>query len=327
MYRVIRPFFVALAVLFGAQSPGAVAQAGLITVGAAPDQNALADWGITVKDATSNGAPGSPGASIYGFTVTGANQASYNGFQFRYMKEDQRDLPQENGDVLGPFRGGQNYDAEFLGVGVDDGKLVIAILTGQRPDNGFDYYAPGDIRITTTNGTVYGIEVGGGAGHSNTTDKTPIWGGASGSTFDLDSRGFTDQHISHTYTTRKEFAGSIWYNPDWILDPIEGDYRTQIDHGDTSTSRFVNQLGSNFYNSRDDYKNQHAIIEVAIPLAWLSGVIDSVEWAPACGNDLLEVDSLQIIATPEPMSGVMMVLGGLGAIAYRRKLLRPANHA
>ena len=50
-----------------------------------------------------------------------------------------------------------------MGVALQGNVMYIAIVTGQRPDNGLMRYSPGDIYMTTPVGVV-GIEVGGGVG-------------------------------------------------------------------------------------------------------------------------------------------------------------------
>src|SRR3569623_1307118 len=120
---------------------------------------------------------------------------------------------------LGPGYGGQNYDAEFMGVALQGSTLYITIVTGQRPDNGFNRYSPGDIRITTANG-LYGIEVGGGKGGRG---GAAITEGERGSTYRLNASGYT---VGYKKTAAGQYVGSLWSNVDWILDPDVPD-RTQ----------------------------------------------------------------------------------------------------
>ena len=112
----------------------------------------LSDWGIVVQDG---------GDMPLGGTNYGGLRTDLAG----HMIEDTNDA--KNNYFLGPNSGGQNYDGEFMGVGVFDSKLYLSIMTGQRPDNGFDnygrgLYSPGDIRIETSLG-VFALEVGGGS--------------------------------------------------------------------------------------------------------------------------------------------------------------------
>ncbi len=79
-----------------------------------------------------------------------------------YAIEDTSDSAGDNGFV-GPNYGGQNYDVEFLGVKQQGSRIYLAMVSGLRPDNGFERFGPGDIRLVV-NGVTYGIEVGGGVG-------------------------------------------------------------------------------------------------------------------------------------------------------------------
>ena len=118
----------------------------LITVG--EGGNSLSDWGITLGDTFVDNTIGtnwsafSPTNNPPGL-VTGSRTLG-NGFKYSYALEDNWDYAQNDGDPLGPNQGGQNYDSEFLGVGIDhngtfnttiDDRLVISVATGQRPDN------------------------------------------------------------------------------------------------------------------------------------------------------------------------------------------------
>jgi len=105
----------------------------------------LSDWGITVGDSNT---------SNFSSLNTGIGIVSS-------FAEDQND--NSNNHYLGPNYGGQNYDVEFIGMAMQGSIMYLAIVTGQRPDNGLSTYSPGGIYMTTPFGIV-GIEVGGGPG-------------------------------------------------------------------------------------------------------------------------------------------------------------------
>ena len=330
------PTLVCLAAFVATSTP---ARAGVIV-----DGN-LADWGITtpLSDVTSNSAATT---RWNGFGLTnGSSGTGMNGsFQFQYMLEDTRD--NSNSYWVGPNSGGQNYDAEFLGVGTDNTRLVIAIISGQRPDNGENNFSPGDIIIETDQG-FYAIEVGGGYGYDSGGPVGAITEGAGGSTYALTSNGHTKGVVNSDGTTggtvtdgsgdplqvplfgggtadlainSLQKAGTVWRDPTLIVDPI------------SNPTSVVQQLSggqlvgtADYHYSLDASNNQHSVIEVAIPYWMLSGLtIESVEWAPSCGNDLLKVTPNTPIPTttqpiPEPSTLALLGMGGLGIIGWRRK--------
>ena len=104
-----------------------------------------ADWGFTVADNNGSSFVPAPGIDLLGIQVHDHNDNS--GLS----------------TPLDVYFGGQKFDAECLAAAYQGGQLYIFISTGQRPDNGFANYAPGDIVINTSGGT-YSIEVGGGVG-------------------------------------------------------------------------------------------------------------------------------------------------------------------
>lgn len=128
----------------------ALALGGPVFAGPMVDGN-VSDWGIAVADGN--------GSTFSTATVAGKTF----GRTFFFVHEDQ---PASAGDsgYLGPNHGGQNYDAEFMGVAIGATRLSILLVTGQRPDNGFKRFSPGHIRIVANDGHVYGIAVGGAPG-------------------------------------------------------------------------------------------------------------------------------------------------------------------
>jgi hypothetical protein len=266
----------------------------------------LSDWGVTLVG----------GHLLFdGFSNNSRGVYARDGVAIFYQTEDQADDAGDTGP-LGPNHGGQNYDAEFLGLTIYSGRLYIAISSGQRPDNlgpdgttgpegGIKRFAPGDIRIVTSQYT-YGVEVGGGAGgagfDSLIDEEDP------GSTYELTSHGFTSAVLSSVAT-----AGSVWRNPNWIPDPIAPPTPTQFTGGTPVTS-----ANPDYIYNRDVSLGQHAFIELSIDLASLEGDLLSVYWQPSCGNDELSVH------TPEPASlAIWSVLGGIGCLLARARRRKP----
>jgi hypothetical protein len=261
----------------------------------------LSDWGVTVADNN---------ASTYGVPNGQGQKPIAGGKQLLYHSEDTGDT-QGHGFFLDPNYGGQDYDAEFMGVVFDGSKLQIAIVTGQRPDNGFSYFAPGDIRIVTSIG-VYGVEVGGGNGGGS---GSSIAQGAPGATYTLNSNGFT----IGVSTSGVQVAGSLWKDPVWILDPIAPQGATQMQF---VQGTFVDTVDSYSY-TRNDFTTQHAVIEMTLDASADFGagtIIESIHWRPACGNDELNVLVNGRVVAPEASTIVSWSLVALGcALATWRR--------
>src|SRR3569832_2557113 len=192
-----------------------------------------------------------------------------------YHRDDQSDSAGDGG-YLGPHYGGQNYDAEFMGGALQDSMLYVAIVTGQRPDNGRERYSPGDILIVTSNG-LFGIEVGGGKGGNN---GSAITEGADGSTYTLDGNGYTKEYKK---ADDVQVAGSVWTNVDWISDPFGSLY---VLFEITGSSEHVGD--ADYEYTRDSVTRQHAIIELAHDTTMYGDTtIYGKFWAPSCDNDAL----------------------------------------
>ncbi len=263
--------------------PAAV-HAGLIVDGH------LGDWGVVVAD--NNGSTYSflPGLDLLGWHIEDQDDKAGHGF------------------VLGPNQGGQDYDAEMMAVALQGGRIHIAIVTGQRPDNGLASFGPGDIRIETASGTL-GIEVGGGAGGAG---GSLITAGAPGSTYTLDGNGVTK---SHMVAAPAQVAGSIWSQATWLLDPIspKGPVQMEINTGSTL-------LGTaDYVYTRDSLTAQHAVIELSFDLALVGGPGESfsVHWRPSCGND--ELDVYALVPVPEPSVLVMTAISAAMTFVRRRR--------
>ena len=289
------------AVLAGIALLSAPAAAATITI----DGN-LSDWGITVSDS-----PGSTPLSNF------SNLSTTIGLQASFV-EDQNDNAGDGG-FLGPNQGGQNYDAEFLGVALQNTTLFIAIVTGQRPDNGATRYSPGDIMLTINN-NLYGIEVGGGVGGGA---GAAITEGAAGSTYNVNSNGFTNGTTPLLATAAAQTAGSVWIGADWINDPIAPATPVQMKINGTST-----QVGTaNYVYTRNSVTSQHSIIELALDISNLldedgEGLI-GIHWSPSCGNDIVQALFTASMETqiPEPGSVIVWVagFGAMIGLRYRRR--------
>lgn len=276
----------------------------------------LSEWGVTNASASSWSIAGSnSGLPVFGTAVG-------SGFSFSYMREDITDIVSDS-EPLGPNSGGQRYDAEFMGVGNDGANLVIAIVTGQRRDNGFTRFSPGDIRIATNQG-VFGIEVGGGAGTSTANGASVVEGVAgSGSTYALNSSGFTTGHTASSGPASTEHrAGTMWKttSSDWILDPINGGTppRNGLEPVQMQFTGGTYAGTADYIYRFDSVLGAHAVIELSIALSsFNNAIINSIQWAPSCGNDFVYLDN-QAIQTPEPATLAMGLLGVAGIGALRR---------
>lgn len=291
----------------------------------------LSDWGVTPKDTSSSSSycgsdPAKCIASSYSFLPVGGKTygsttqtpklVDYVIGDDPYVAAVEDTNDKSDSYDVGPNSGGQNYDVEFLGLQLDGTVLSIAAMSGQRPDNGFEKFAPGDFYITI-NGVVYGLEVGGGAGGAS--NPATITEGANGSTYSLNSDGSTNTHTSSS----KLKVGSLYLNPSWVLDPIDPKGPTQVNASGTLNSVLVADFAFAFVGT------QHSVLETQFDLAGLVNVskdsVITVAWGPSCGNDRLEASLTMSgvvppLEVPEPALTSLVGLGLLGlGIARRRR--------
>jgi hypothetical protein len=113
-------------------------------------------------------------------------------------------------------------------------------------------------------------------------------------------------------------AGSIWKNPQWILDPIAPQGPTQM--------QFVGstRIGdADYIYTRNSSTSQHSVIELTLDAALFGGgTIESVFWRPSCGNDELNVDlDHQIVPEASTFAswGLLVVSAALGLVWHKRR--------
>jgi hypothetical protein len=289
----------------------------------------VSDWGITLVNGPSGTTPGTGGSSYAGVAGTPGLLGS--------TIEDTNDA--SNSYAVGPNYGGQDYDAQFLGIARAANTLYVAVTSGQRPDNGYDRFEPGDFRMTVLNqagGTdYYGIEVGGGKGGSagaspsansnnwtagSTTSSGSVTEGMSGTFYTLNSSGFA------TNWTDDRLAGAIYKNPAFYTDPIPNPTtysQLQLSSGPGALGTLV---GSSDYVFQWASGSVHSTIELSLDLGLIldgpNAQILKVEWQPSCGNDLLWVDlSHDNKLVPEPGAVALAALCA-GSLLLRRRARR-----
>lgn len=244
------------------------------------------DWGVTVAD--NNGSVLTSFAGNIGLIDSAI--------------EDTNDT-EGDGGFLGPNQGGQNYDVEAMAVAIQGNIIYGLIVSGQRNDNGFERFSPGDILIQTTGG-LYAIEVGGGAGGGGPNGA--IVEGANGSSYALNGNGFTTGHSSHAGS---QIAGTVWKNAGLVLDPIPPQGPTQIDSGNPGTKVGL----ADFIFTRDSFTTQHSIIEFSLDRSMFGDdTILFLAFRPSCGNDELSV-------VPEPSTLAMLAPFAFFVLRRNRK--------
>lgn len=320
----------------------------------------LSEWGVGVP--TNSDFISAPGlTNLFPHTNPATYPAGYPstlttsglGFAFSYMYEDGVGA---NGYVEPQF-GGQDFDLEFMGVAYEPSvqKLYIAIVSGQRPDNGASVFEPGDIQIQTSRGK-YGIEVGGGKGGApinsgplNTRDdKLAIEEGAWGTTYSGHPSAGTavGWEYHRSFEGDPQTAGSIWKttgtDDGWLLDflssktPSPPYLQSQIDPRQVENGNNTFVGTANYIYTRNGIGandgGQHSIIELAIDLAALGfkggDKITRVVWQPGCANDILDVGP-DVTVVPAPGAIVLLGTGLATALAagWRRRFSTCSPHS
>jgi hypothetical protein len=235
-----------------------------------------ADWGITVAD--NNGSNLIPSAGI------------------GYWIEDTND--NKDGYYVGPGYGGQNFDAEAIYAMIDNNYLYFAVVSGARPNNGPQYYEPGDIVIFTTNST-YAIETTGSryvlnnSGYVIGTSST----GSSGDLYLVDGTNSVLENGLSNWSGHLENCDPVQLYS--VGSPISGDV--------------------NFFFTGNDKTTQHSFMEGRIDLNLLDGLPSEVHWAFSCGND---GGSAEVPPVPEPATMLLLGSGLIGLAAFGRKKFR-----
>jgi hypothetical protein len=299
-------------VLGGLTVAAATTLAGISGAAAFTIDGNLSDWGVTVAD--NDGSSFTPAVSL-----NGTAYASDGSTQTTYFLENTNDTAGHSVTV-GPNQGGQDYDVEFMAASVSGTTLNIAIVSGLRPDNGFNNYGPGDIRLVTGTGTTFGIEMGGGigGGAGGAIDETAL-----GSTYGMNSSGVT---TSYANADAAQNAGSIWSDVPWLMDPINPQTPTQFQIVNGTSTKIAD---ADYVFTRNTVTTQHSIIEMSFDMSFLLGVSGGsleIYWGPTCGNDFAHL-TLALTTTipdndvPAPAAGGLMLAGllGLGALRRRRK--------
>jgi hypothetical protein len=278
----------------------------------------LADWGLSVADnnaSTTSGSSMDSGGTLLP-ALAAALSAALGSDLHGYAVDDRNDTA-GHGGYLYPNYGGQDYDAEFLGVARQGNTLFFAIQTGQRPDNGFANFALGDIVITTSGGD-YGIETFGATFVLENNGHTKGVRNSDGTSAGVLSDP-TGQIVANPPPAQS--AGTLWkVNSDnsstgWYLDPIAttpGRQKTQLLSG-----MLIGAI--NYAYTGNSVTAQHAMLEGSIDLSLFgTDEVLGIAWLPACGNDSLDVN-VNIASVPAPASLVLFGLGMLGIGFVRRK--------
>lgn len=204
----------------------------------------------------------------------------------------------------------QNFDAEFLGIFIDNNKLYVGLQTGFDLADGKDYrgghYSPGDIALDF---------------------------GADGSY----EAGFRFDFNNNDELTSARFF-SLTGTEDW-LQPSVGSHGVASPYKlDGDPDSFVELIGADYaYTHKKFNSNYHEYtLEAAVNLSDLTAKLGTVfteqnkvnvHWTMSCGNDYLDVTTAYTPnpggggsnPVPEPSTFILFGIGLLGIGAFGRE--------
>ncbi len=203
----------------------------------------------------------------------------------------------------------QNFDAEFLGIFIDNNKLYVGLQTGFNLARGEKYrgnrYSPGDIALD------FGADGSYEAGFRFDFNKNDV----------KSARFFS---LTDTENWLQPSVGSHGVASPYKLD---GDPSSFVELGDTDYA----------YTHKKYNKNYHEYtLEAAVNLSDLTAKLGTVftdqtkvnvHWTMSCGNDYLDVETAYTSnpggggsnPVPEPSTLILFGMGLLGIGAFGRK--------